>query len=52
MQAQLNLLMKQDVFGPVFQAPKGVKPAGYKRVFVRKRNENNELIRYKARLVA
>ena len=27
-------------------------PVGYKWVFVRKRNEKNEIIRYKARLVA
>ena len=44
--------MKRDVFGPVVQTPKGVKPVGYKWVFVRKLNENNEIIRYKARLVA
>ena len=31
--------------------PKGVIPVGYKWVFVRKRNENNEIVRYKARLV-
>ncbi|KAL6325714.1 hypothetical protein AAG906_024532 [Vitis piasezkii] len=29
-----------------------IKPAMHKWVFVRKRNENNEIIRYKARLVA
>ena len=44
--------MKRDVFGPVVQTPKGVKPVRYKWVFVQKRNENNEIIRYKARLVA
>ena len=52
MQAELNSLMKRDVFGPVIQTPKGVKPVGYKWVFVRKHNENNEIIRYKARLAA
>ena len=52
MQAELNSLMKRDVFGPVIQTPKGVKPIGYKCVFVQKHNENNEIIRYKARLVA
>ena len=30
MQAELNLLMKRDVFGPVVQTPKGVKPVRYK----------------------
>ena len=29
-----------------------MKPVGYKWVFVRKRNEKNEVLRYKARLVA
>ena len=52
MQAELNLLMKREVFRHVVQTPKGVKPVEYKWVFVRKRNENNKIIRYKARLVA
>ena len=31
MHVELNLLMKRDVFGPIVQTPKGVKPAvGYK----------------------
>ncbi|KAI3706684.1 hypothetical protein L6452_24599 [Arctium lappa] len=41
-QAELNSLMKREVFGPV----------GHKWVFIRKRNEKNEIVRYKARLVA
>ena len=49
MQTELNSLMKREVFGPVVQTPKGIKPVGYKCVFVRKRNENNEIMRYKAR---
>ena len=44
--------MKRDVFGHVVQTPKGVKLVGYKWVFVHKCNENNGIIRYKARLVA
>ena len=32
--------------------PEGVNPVGYRWVFVRKRNEKNEIVRYKARLVA
>ena len=52
MQAKLNSLMKQEVFGLVVQTPKGIKHVGYKWVFVRKRNENNEIMRYKARLEA
>ena len=51
-QAELNSLSKHEVFGPVVRTPKGVMPVGYKWVFVRKRNEKNEIIRYKARLVA
>ena len=51
-QAELNSLSKREVFGPVVRTPKGVMPVGYKCVFVRKRNEKNEIIRYKARLVA
>ena len=46
MQVELNLLMKQD--GPIVQTPKGVNPIGYKWVFVRNHNENNEIIRYKS----
>ena len=32
--------------------PPSVKPVGHKWVFVRKRNEKNDVLRYKARLVA
>ena len=52
MQAELHSLIKQDVFGPIVQTPASIKPVGNKWVFVRKRNENNDIIRYKARLVA
>ena len=52
MQAELHSLIKRDVFGPVVQTPVSIKPVGNKWVFVRKRNENNDIIRYKARLVA
>nr|AQY61295.1 Pol [Coffea arabica] len=51
-QSELDSLAKRKVFGPVVQTPEGVKPVGYKWVFVRKRNEKNEIVRYKARLVA
>ena len=36
----------------VIPTPRGVSPVRYKWVFICKRNENNELIRYKARIVA
>ena len=52
MQAELHSLIKRDVFGPAVQTPASIKPVGNKWVFVRKRNENNDIIRYKARLVA
>ena len=51
-QAELNSLAKQEVFGPITHIPNGVKPVGYKWVFVRKRNKKGEITRYKARLVA
>jgi hypothetical protein len=50
-QAELNSLAKCEVFGPVVQTLEGVSPVWYKWVFVRKRNEKNEIVRYKARLV-
>ena len=51
-QAELNSLAKCKVSGPVVQTPEGVSPVGYKWVFVQKHNEKNEIVRYKARLVA
>ena len=49
---ELNSLTKREVFGLVVQTPKDVKSVGYKQVFVRKHNENNEIIKYKVRLIA
>ena len=40
------------MFGPVSLTPPHIRPVGHKWVFVRKRNERNEVVRYKARLVA
>lgn len=51
-EAEFNSLAKRKVFGPVVVTPENVKAVGYKWVFVRKRNEKNEVVRYKARLVA
>ena len=45
-------MRKRGVFGPIIRTPHDIKPVGYKWVFVRKRNENGEVVRYKARLVA
>ena len=50
--AELAFLAKQEVFGPITRIPDNVKPIGYKWVFVRKLNEENKVVRYKARLVA
>jgi hypothetical protein len=51
-QVELDSLTKRKVFGPIVPTPPHVKPVGFKWVFVRKRNEKNEIVRYKARLVA
>ena len=51
-QTKLNSLTKREVLGPIVQTPGNIKPDGYKWVFVKKRNENDEIIRYKAWLVA
>ena len=48
----MDSLTKRTVFGPVVPIPSGIKPVGFKWVFVRKRNEKNEIVRYKARLVS
>ena len=49
---ELESLKKRGVFGPIRLTPRDVKPVGYKWVFVRKRNEKGEVVRYKARPVA
>ena len=51
-QVELGSLAKCKVFEPVVPTPNDVKPLGYKCVFVRKRNDKNEIAKYKARLVA
>ena len=51
-QTELNSLTKQEVFGPIVQTSGNIKPVGYKWLFVKKRNENDEIIRYKTQLVA
>ena len=38
--------------GSIVETLKGVKHVEYKWIFVQKRNEINEIIRHKARLVA
>ena len=51
-QTELKSQAKQKIFGLVVQTPKYIKPVGYRWIFVRKRNEQNEIVQYKARLVA
>src|SRR6266498_2929493 len=51
-EAELLSLKKREVFTSVMPTPRNTFPVGSKWVFVRKRNENNEVVRYKARLVA
>jgi hypothetical protein len=50
-EAEIASLSKREVFSAVLPTP-SVHPIGYKWVFVRKQNENNEVVRYKASLVA
>ena len=45
------MLTRRGVFTSTIPTPSKVFPVGFKWVFVRERNENNEVVRYKARLV-
>ena len=49
---ELDSFTKRKVFGPIVQTSNGVTPVGYKWVLFHKRNEKNEIVHYKARLVA
>ncbi|XP_074376698.1 uncharacterized protein LOC141718216 [Apium graveolens] len=51
-QEELQSLRKRNVFRPAVQTPAGVVPVGNRWVFIRKRNERNAIVRYKARIVA
>jgi hypothetical protein len=51
-EAELNSLKKRKVFIEVISTPRRTFPVGFKWVFVQKRNKNNEMVRYKARMVA
>jgi hypothetical protein len=50
--SELSSLSKRKVFTSVIPTPPRIYPIGFKWVFTRKWNENNEVVRYKARLVA
>jgi hypothetical protein len=51
-EAELNSLKKRKVFTDVMPTPPRIFHVRFKWVFVQKRNKNNEVVRYKARLVA
>jgi hypothetical protein len=51
-EAELDSLRKREVFSNVIPTPPRIHPIGFKWVFIWKRNENDEVVRYKARLVA
>jgi hypothetical protein len=51
-EAELNSLKKRKVFTEVVATLPRTFPVGFKWVFVWKRNKNNDVVRYKARLVA
>jgi hypothetical protein len=51
-QAEISSLSKGEVFSQVIPTPLKVFPMRFKWVFIRKRNENNKVVRYKVRLVA
>jgi len=46
------LLAKRKVFENIVRTPKGVKPVGYIWIFVQKQIKNDEIVIYKAYLVA
>jgi hypothetical protein len=49
---EVDSLRKREVFSNVIHTISRIHPIGFKWVFIRKWNENNEVVRYKARLVA
>jgi uncharacterized protein YjhX (UPF0386 family) len=51
-ETEFNSLKKRKVFTEVIRTPFRIFLVGLKWVFIRKRNENNEVVRYKAMLVA
>jgi hypothetical protein len=51
-EVKLNSLKKRKLFTEVIPTPPRTFPVGCKWVFIRKRNENNKMVRYKARLIA
>jgi hypothetical protein len=50
-EVELNSLKKRKVFTDMVPTPPRIFPVGFKWVFIQKRNENNEVVRYKAKLI-
>jgi hypothetical protein len=51
-ETELGSLRKREVFSNVIPTPPRTYPVGFKWVFIWKRNQNNAVVRYKARLIA
>jgi hypothetical protein len=51
-EVELDSLRKREVFSNVIPTPPRTYPVGFKWVFIWKRHGNNDVVRYKARLVA
>jgi hypothetical protein len=51
-EAELHSLKERKIFTEAMATPPRTFPVGFKWIFVQKRNKNNEVVRYKARLVA
>jgi hypothetical protein len=47
-EVELDSLRKRDVFSNVIHAPPRTNPIGFMWVFIQKRNEKDEVVRYKA----
>jgi hypothetical protein len=50
-EAELDSLRKRELFSHVIPTPPRTYPVGFKWGFIQKQNENNEVVRYKVRLV-
>lgn len=48
----VEITRKEKFFWKITHTTMGVKPVGYKWVLVRERNEKNEIVRSKSRLIA
>jgi hypothetical protein len=51
-EVELDSLRKREVFSNVIPTPPRTYPVGFKWVFIWKQHGNNDVVRYKARLVA